>query len=634
MILQNQGIRLELDGSGGVVLVNRQTGVQWELDPCTALADGSGFIAPVYGAQRLAQDGDILGEARNHQAVAFERIRVERLGETAAETVLEGPAGRATVRYELTWEGLRVTLVAGRSTVTSCALPGAFRPAGTAAPAVVFAKNQGVWHRGTGPAFSFQAPREGHTGWSMPFVAVVGPKDALLSIAEDEFDARLWVEKAADGRMVAAWLQDPSLGRLRYDRRILYRFVDPDVTAIAKAFRRHVIDRGGFKSWDEKIAERPNVERLFGALMCFIGYCREDGIDYAASFRALKRRGFDRAFVYPTCFDITAYGFLMGGRPPLDISRLAPLLDELGYLATPWTWVEDLPENTSDMLLGPDGKSQLSWKIDEQRWYRACPVRQLLHANQVQDRTPPGHTARHFDVTASLALGECYHPDHPLDRRESASWRRRILRSAIARGTVVSSEGFASHATPDYDIGSVKIPQPVHAHWYTVPLTSLVFHDSCIHDWWEVDNYNNDQMTNIKERAVFPLRHAGHPELQAAQDALAGWPPNVFPFGSQYGWVNGEVWGKSYLYTYTLDHPGVQRALDIALPVAKLHRRIGRQECRECHVAAADGSVQVSTFADGTRVAANYASEPREVAGLGLIPPAAWRCDRDGGAAV
>jgi hypothetical protein len=65
-----------------------------------------------------------------------------------------------------------------------------------------------------------------------------------------------------------------------------------------------------------------------------------------------------------------------------------------------------------------------------------------------------------------------------------------------------------------------------------------------------------------------------------------------------------------------------------------LHRRIGRQECRECRVAAPDGSVQVSTFADGTRVAANYGSESRDIEGFGAIPSASWRCDPDSGAAV
>jgi hypothetical protein len=39
---------------------------------------------------------------------------------------------------------------------------------------------------------------------------------------------------------------------------------------------------------------------------------------------------------------------------------------------------------------------------------------------------------------------------------------------------------------------------------------------------------------------------------------------------------------------------------------------------------APDGAVQATTFADGTRVAANFADEPREVPGAGRLPARSW----------
>ena len=40
---------------------------------------------------------------------------------------------------------------------------------------------------------------------------------------------------------------------------------------------------------------------------------------------------------------------------------------------------------------------------------------------------------------------------------------------------------------------------------------------------------------------------------------------------------------------------------------------------------AADGSVQATIFADGTRVVANYSGEKRDVTGAGGIEPQSWK---------
>ena len=540
----------------------------------------------------------------------------------------KAPRAAFFLRYELVADGLQITTVPGRSTATAFILPGAFRPEGVAAPAVAIPVNQGIWHKGTGAPFVLHMQRTGHGGWSMPFFAVCGARDALLTIIETEHDARIWLEKTADGRMIAACIQDPSLGKMAYPRSVRLQFTKPDVTSICRAYRQFVRDRGAFVSWDEKIAARPAVQRLFGALQCFIGYCQDETLDYAASFRALKAMGFDRAFVYPLAIGNVLEGFKMGGRPPIDIRNCLGLLDELGYLSTSWMWTEDVPPDPADTLLGADGKSHFSWQIDDVKWYRACPVRQVAIANRIQDARMRGFTAAHFDVTASRNGLSCHHPDHPLDRRGDAQWRTKVMDTAARRGNAISSEGFWGWAAGHYDIGSVKIPLPVHADWFTVPMTSLVYHDSCIHTWWEVDNYNNPSHRNQgeRDRAHFPLTGGGWQALQAAQDALAGAPPNVMPFGSQYAYVDGRP-PNTHLYRYELGMPEVKQALALALPVAKLHGRIGQLDCVSHEVLAEDGAVQASAFADGTRVVVNYAEEPREVGGGERMAPVSWRVE-------
>jgi hypothetical protein len=44
---------------------------------------------------------------------------------------------------------------------------------------------------------------------------------------------------------------------------------------------------------------------------------------------------------------------------------------------------------------------------------------------------------------------------------------------------ILSKYVFASNSTPT--------PPPTAV---PIPLTMLVLHDSCLHDWWEVHNYN------------------------------------------------------------------------------------------------------------------------------------------------
>jgi len=608
-------------------LTNRATGGRWVLDGDTALGDRSGAQWVRYDLDKRSKPG-ATDERGTPYAYAFNKKAgsVEALGDRALVVTRRGEAGELVMRFELTADGCRVSIVVGRTTVTSCALPGAFRPEGAAAMAVALPKNQGIWHKGTGGPFNHDLDREGHGGFTMPFFAGIGEHEALLTIIEQEHDARMWFQKTAGGRMAVSAVADASLGRLRYERSVLLRFVEPNLTAICQSYRQYVKDGGNLVTWEEKIAARPNLEKLFGALMCFIGYCQDADLDYAASFKRLKAMGFDRAFVYPLAMGNIVEGYPMGGRPPIDIRKHLGLLAELGYISAGWMWTEDVPADGPDIALNAEGKPFGGWTIDEYKWCRGCPVRQVALSNRIQDERMKGFTGHHFDVTASRGGMECFHADHPLDRREDAAWRRKVLETGTKRGLVVSSEGFWGWASPSYDIGSVKIATPVHADWYTVPMTALVYHDSLVHDWWEVDNYNNPHHRSQHKRGerYFPLG-GGWQRLQAAQDALAGQPPNVFPFGSQYAFVEGVMSKGTELYRYNLDMAEVKEALALALPVARLHRRVGKLALVSHETLAGDGSVQASVFSDGTRVVVNYADEPRESAAVGVVEPTSWK---------
>ncbi len=239
----------------------------------------------------------------------------------------------------------------------------------------------------------------------------------------------------------------------------------------------------------------------------------------------------------------------------------------------------------------------------------------------------------HFDVNAMWPGRCCFSTEHalhgnrPLGRRADLEWTQRLFSPRTVGNRVVSSEGFADHHAPHYDIGSTKImpPDPWDAGCVPVPMTMLVFHDSCIQDWWEVHNYN---LHGGFQPAASPhgigTTGCGRPELKAAIDALYGCPPNLFPFGKQYTWTNFET-RETRSYLVRLEDESTQAAVRAALPVCRLHRRIGMCDMVSFEFLSEDRAVQATTFSDGTRIAANLGDREAEAPGAAQLGPHSWQ---------
>ncbi len=237
----------------------------------------------------------------------------------------------------------------------------------------------------------------------------------------------------------------------------------------------------------------------------------------------------------------------------------------------------------------------------------------------------------HYDVNATrLGRSVCYAKDHdlhghrPLCKTDDVEWTRRLLGPETNGNRIVSSEGFVDRYAVSYDIGTTKLWPAAGpgARFIPVPLTMLVLHDSTVHDWWEVDNYN--ELPGYRAEHRFGRVGSGGAQRKAALDALYGSPPNVFPFGRQYGWTDlGSR--RTFSYTIHLDDRAVQRALALALPVTRLHRRIGKLELRSFEFLSDDHALQATTFADGTRIVANLGDRSREHPSAGVVPPYTWK---------
>lgn len=628
--IENEHLRLAVGDDGrGLQLIDLARRCVWRLD------DARCGYRPVEEAEGLAPF------THSHARREDEAIRISH----------QTPQGPVDFVWRLEADHVRVTLQTRVRGLTSIALPGSFQPA-EGRLRLALPLYQGLLIDRGRAAWQARLGHHGHFGLNMAMAGFIaersdGPHAGLL-VAHDS--ASNWRGafgqgggSSGDGLFfhyeharcpVDGWIE---AGVCLYP-------TDGDVTSLCKRYRRRLVDRGQFTRWDEKITAKPIVSKLFGAVFAFIGYNHSDEIDYVQSLRKLKARGFESIFVFPARFCHYSTDFRMGGDAPIHLSdeQIEAMRAIEGVYLSPWGWVNEAlddgtPQRRRLYRQEPAGQCKPGWKIDDYQWYQTCTPYQVEH---VRDRLAGDMRPMdwiHFDVSAMYHGMCCMNPEHelhgggPLSRRDDVIWTRRLFSPHTVGNRVVSSEGFADHYAAFYDVGTTKVvPSYDHAGpgpgpAIVVPMTSLVFRDSCIHDWWELHNYNANPGFGLGPTPHGLARNgAGEPRLKAAIDALHGFPPSLFPFGRQYAWVNIQT-RQTYSFLIRLEDAEVQEAIEAALPVARLHGRLGRRQMLAFEMLSDDGLLQASTFSDGTRVVANLGPTAREVPGLGLLEGPGWR---------
>jgi hypothetical protein len=273
------------------------------------------------------------------------------------------------------------------------------------------------------------------------------------------------------------------------------------------------------------------------------------------------------------------------------------------------------------------GNKTLTWQIDEFKYYNICTAFMEEFYRSQKDDFMREMTWDHFDVITCATNGECHaenhaaHPGRILTKSEDREYLRKLLLCAREKTGAVSSESFNDAYSKEYDIGSVKAWAQYDAFIFKpVPLTMLVYHDSIIHSWWEVHSYNSKYFGG--NFAPFYQYGGGGYELQSVMDALYGLPPDVFPFGAQYGWTgNGK---ETMLYRFRFDDSETQHALKIALPVAQNHAEIGMLEMTDFEFLSGNYNLQRTVFEDGTAVYANFGLSTIFHPECGSLTPRSW----------
>jgi hypothetical protein len=351
----------------------------------------------------------------------------------------------------------------------------------------------------------------------------------MVAIAETPFD--LYVAMShLEGEAPATffhWL--PSLGDLRYTRRVRFTFGRGlDFVQQAKLYRRHVQREGYFVSLADKARGNPNVAKLKGAAwvnsstgsrrMRTLAYTCHTFADQAAWVAQLRERtGLKTGVVHVDGWGAFGYDsvhpdVLPPNREAGGAAGLRAFREQVGRMG----WLFGLHDQYIDIYADAPSYDPARFMIKENGrpnllnvWCgglcaHLCGTESLKFVRRnfvegVKDQYMYHNSPSIYDLCRPDAsyldcfcrIHECFHPQHPLTRAETAWYQRECLRTVRGHGrkVVQSCEHAKWYAIPDldfsYGLGHQKADVLVEGGGHEtqaiglpVPLWNLVFHDA------------------------------------------------------------------------------------------------------------------------------------------------------------
>lgn len=351
----------------------------------------------------------------------------------------------------------------------------------------------------------------------MPLYGQVWENGAYLGIYDTPYDARYEVH---DQNVVPLWI--PSLGQMRYIRRMLYRFAEnADYNWMAKSYRAYVAQHGRLITLEEKAARNPRVRDLVGCPIIHEGiavhispdsqYYRPDDPENNDSYvsfytraeqiRALHARGLDKGYTHFDGWGRHGYDNLhpspfppheaAGGAP--GMKALGEAVREAGFLFGIHDQYRDYYYDAPDFTLESavqfaDGNHPFCsvWYGGKHTFLCSAVAPDYVRRNYAHFRELGIELdGSYLDVFSVVQLDECFNPAHRVTREQCAENRRLCLDILSAQGIIPSSE-----ETLDCILPSQVLCH--HAPFFTfseereyiaIPLFNLVYHDCVVIPW-------------------------------------------------------------------------------------------------------------------------------------------------------
>ena len=470
---------------------------------------------------------------------------------------------------------------------------------------------------------------------SMPFFGVVDANDesGFMAILETPDDAK--VKCFADssdfgvGAVAPLWVSE--CGNPGYTRRVRFVFFESGgYVAMAKRYRAYAASHGLVKTFTEKAAERPLVERLPGAAN--IWYFPSNGEPSHSSVAAeLRAAGIDR-FIWswnsaPRPSDLAAISAMtntLAGR--YDVARdvyYPDLLDALGMANPPASeialntsaWPNDVMWDSADSSDWRRGWTVTGTNGATYHCAAQCDIPAVARMRQLAggDLTANPYTARFIDVTAAKGLEECYNPAHPMTRRVSRAKKTELFEMLGEEfGIVVGSEQGMDDFVPvcDYFEGMLSptaARMPARRDGYG--RSARFRDDGTIPAALSADEVAKMERYGLNERYRIPLFELVYHDCVAAH-----WYWYDYSNCPVYWWWKRDLlnalYGTAPMYIFDYRMWSERRAefLESWRRVGGIARRTGFSEMVSHRSLTVDRSVQETRFADGTVVLADFAA--------------------------
>ena len=359
----------------------------------------------------------------------------------------------------------------------------------------------------------------------MPIFGQVRGNSGYLAIYDTPFDARYELRYENGEKVAPVWM--PSLGRMAYNRTMLFRFMENcDYNDFAKSYRAYVKQKGRLVTLKEKIARNPNVEKLLGcpviheSIAVHISpdseYYTPDAPeknDYHTSFstrarqiRELKEKGVKKAYTHFDGWGKHGYDNLHPDPfPPHEAAGGAEGMRELAKATIESGFIFGIHDQYRDYYYdSPDFNIENSVTYADGS-HPYCSIWYGGKHSFLCSALAPGYVRRNYarfedldipvqaaylDVFSVVRLDECFHPDHRVTREQCVAYRRECLDILTDKGIIPSSE-----ETLDCILPSQVLCH--HAPYFTsplgsstaeavgipIPLFNLVYHDCVVIPW-------------------------------------------------------------------------------------------------------------------------------------------------------
>jgi hypothetical protein len=461
-----------------------------------------------------------------------------------------------------------------------------------------------VAYGGHGICMGFFGATDGTRGW---MGILQTPDDALLQLGR------------TDGLNWAALNWQPQRGQFGYQRQVRYVFFDQGGhVPMAKRYRQYAKEIGRFKTFAEKKRERPQVDKLLGAVNV---WCWDR--EAASIVKELREAGVERLLwsnqLPPEQIQqLNALGVLTS-RYDIYQDLMDPAnFPRIRYRHQDWT-TEGFPK---DIILDRQGRALPGWEIELKDGPGMVPCAVLCDLKApdyalkriAEDLATHPYACRFIDTTTAAPWRECYNPAHPMTRTQSREAKMKLLGLVSDHFKLVcGSETGHDSAVPwcDYFEGMMslgpyrlndagrhtqrietnvppKLAQVQVGEKYRLPLWELVYHDCCVAQWYWGD-YNNKLPPIWKKRDLF--------------NALYGTPP-------------------MFMFDRKLWHEQQQRFVESYLASAAITRATAGSEMTDHRFLTPDRRVQQTVFANGARVTVNFGDIGFSTNGVSVAPGA------------